>query len=52
MTKQEIHNLFLRLRDDYSQTVVIVTHDPSLAAMSDRTVFMKDGLFDPLEVDQ
>ena len=52
VTKQEIHNLFLRLRDDYSQTVVIVTHDPSLAAMSDRTVFMKDGLFDPLEVDQ
>ena len=52
VTKQEIHNLFLKLRDDYSQTVVIVTHDPSLAAMSDRTVFMKDGLFDPLEVDQ
>lgn len=44
-TKQEIHELFFRLRDKYGQTVVIVTHDPDLAKMCDRSLFMVDGLF-------
>lgn len=44
-TKEEIHNLFFRLRDKYSQTVVIVTHDPDLAKMCDRSLFMVDGQF-------
>lgn len=44
-TKEDIHRLFFDLRDKYGQTVVIVTHDPQLAAMSDRTLHMKDGLF-------
>ena len=44
-TKEEIHNLFFELRDKYGQTVVIVTHDPDLAAMCDRSLFMRDGLF-------
>ena len=44
-TKEEIHNLFFHLRDKYSQTVVIVTHDPELAAMSDRSLYMVDGVF-------
>ena len=44
-TKQEIHKLFFNLRDTLSQTIVIVTHDPSLAALCDRTLEMKDGRF-------
>lgn len=44
-TKEELHNLFFSLRDRYGQTIVIVTHDPQLAAMCDRSLFMRDGLF-------
>ena len=44
-TKKDIHQLFFDLRDRLGQTVVIVTHDRSLAAMSDRMLEMKDGLF-------
>ncbi|MDR1005602.1 MAG: ABC transporter ATP-binding protein [Bacteroidales bacterium] len=39
----ELHNLFLSLRDDFGQTIVIVTHNFQLAKMSDRTVTIKDG---------
>lgn len=46
-TKEEIHRLFFDLRDRYGQTTVIVTHDPSLAGMCDRTLHMKDGQFEP-----
>ena len=44
-TKDEIHKLFFDLRDKYGQTVVIVTHDPDLAKMCDRSLFMVDGTF-------
>jgi lipoprotein-releasing system ATP-binding protein len=44
-TKEEIHALFFRLREELGQTVVIVTHDPSLAALCDRTCHMQDGRF-------
>jgi lipoprotein-releasing system ATP-binding protein len=44
-TKQDIHALFFRLREELGQTTVIVTHDPSLAALCDRTCNMQDGLF-------
>lgn len=44
-TKEEIHKLFFELRDSLGQTIVIVTHDPALAALCDRTLTMKDGLF-------
>lgn len=44
-TKDEIHKLFFRLRDELGQTTVIVTHDESLAGMCDRSLEMKDGLF-------
>ena len=45
VTKTEIHKLFFTLREQYGQTVVIVTHDPSLAEMCDRTLVIKDGSF-------
>ena len=44
-TKQEIHRLLFSLRDRLGQTIVIVTHDPELAALCDRTLTMKDGMF-------
>lgn len=44
-TKDEIHRLFFDLREKFGQTIVIVTHDPALAGMCDRTMNMKDGLF-------
>ena len=44
-TKEELHNLFFRLRDKYGQTIVIVTHDPDLAGMCDRSLYMVDGRF-------
>jgi lipoprotein-releasing system ATP-binding protein len=42
--RDEIHKLFFKLRDELGHTFVIVTHDNDLAAMSDRTLHMKDGL--------
>ena len=44
-TKEEIHSLFFELREKFGQTVVIVTHDPDLAKMCDRSLFMIDGTF-------
>lgn len=45
VTKAELHQLFFRLRDKLGQTIVIVTHDPDLAKMCDRSLFMRDGVF-------
>lgn len=45
VTKEEIHKLFFSLRDHLGQTIVIVTHDPALAAMCDRSLTMCDGQF-------
>ena len=44
-TKEEIHNLFFQLREKYGQTIIIVTHDPDLAKMCDRSLYMIDGQF-------
>ena len=42
--KEELHRLFFDLRDRFSQTFVIVTHDETLAGMTDRTIHMMDGM--------
>jgi len=40
----ELHQLFKKLRDEFDQTFVIVTHNEHLAELSDRKIVMKDGL--------
>jgi len=45
VTKAELHKLFFTLRDTHGQTFIIVTHDSELAAMCDRCMHMKDGVF-------
>ncbi|GGH75548.1 lipoprotein-releasing system ATP-binding protein [Filimonas zeae] len=41
---KELHQLFVRLRSEFNQTFLIVTHNEELAGMSDRVLHMKDGL--------
>ncbi len=45
VTKEEIHKLLFGVRDSLGQTLVIVTHDPALASICDRSLAMKDGQF-------
>jgi len=41
---ENLHNLFFKLRDEFGQTFVIVTHNEELADMADRKLVMVDGL--------
>lgn len=40
---KELHELFVKLRDEFNQTFLIVTHNEELATLSDRVIHMKDG---------
>lgn len=41
--KQELHKLFFSLREEFKLTIVVVTHDLTLADLSDRKISMQDG---------
>lgn len=41
--KQELNRLLLHLREQYGQTIIIVTHDKELSAIADRVIEMTDG---------
>ncbi|WP_410005092.1 ABC transporter ATP-binding protein [Aequorivita nionensis] len=41
---ENLHNLFFKLRDEFGQTFVIVTHNTELADMADRKLVMQDGV--------
>lgn len=41
---ENLHNLFFKLRDEFGQTFVIVTHNEELANMADRKLVMQDGV--------
>ena len=40
-----LHELFMELKDEFNQTFVVVTHNKELSLISDRQLFMKDGVF-------
>jgi lipoprotein-releasing system ATP-binding protein len=44
--KEELHKLFFDLRDQFGQTFIIVTHDETLASITDRTIHLRDGLIE------
>jgi lipoprotein-releasing system ATP-binding protein len=46
-SSEELHKLLQKLRDEYQQTFVIVTHSKELSQISDRTITMQDGLIIP-----
>ena len=41
--KKELHKLLLQMREQYGQTIIIVTHDKELAEISNRVIEMRDG---------
>ncbi|GAB4041562.1 ABC transporter ATP-binding protein [Spirosoma gilvum] len=41
---EELHQLFFRLRDEFGQTFVIVTHNEHLADLADRKLTIRDGM--------
>ncbi len=41
---EELHDLFFKLKHEFNQTFVIVTHNEQLANRADRKLVMKDGL--------
>jgi len=41
---RELHELFFKLRDEFQQTFLIVTHNEELARLSNRVLHMKDGI--------
>lgn len=42
---EELHQLFFKLREEFGQTFIIVTHNTQLADISDRKLEMADGVF-------
>lgn len=44
--KKDLHDLFFKLRDNFNQTLIIVTHDEDFASQSDRIIRMRDGMIE------
>lgn len=44
--KKELSELLLKMRKEYGQTILLVTHDKELAAMADRVIEIKDGIIE------
>lgn len=44
VNKKDLNELFISLKDNFNQTIIIATHDPQLAETSDRKLLIKDGI--------
>ena len=44
--RNELHELLFKLRDDFGQTFIIVTHDDNFAERSDKIIHIKDGIIE------
>jgi lipoprotein-releasing system ATP-binding protein len=44
--KDDLHELLFKLRDDFGQTFIIVTHDDHFAEQSDKIIKIKDGVIE------
>ncbi len=44
--RDDLHDLLFKLRDDFGQTFIIVTHDDNFAERSDKIIHIKDGVID------
>ncbi|MCG6189155.1 ABC transporter ATP-binding protein [Maribellus maritimus] len=44
--RDELHDLLFKLRDDFGQTFIIVTHDDNFAKRSDKIIHIKDGVIE------
>lgn len=47
--RNELHELLFKLRDDFGQTFVIVTHDDDFAEQSDKIIHIKDGIIEEID---
>ncbi len=50
--RNELHELLFKLRDDFGQTFIIVTHDDNFANRSDKIIHIKDGVIEPFDFAQ
>ena len=50
--REELHDLLFKLRDDFNQTFVIVTHDDQFADRSDKIIHIKDGVMNKIPVNR
>ena len=50
--RNELHELLFKLRDDFGQTFIIVTHDDNFADRSDKIIHIKDGVIEPFDYAQ
>lgn len=44
--RKDLHELFAMLRDDFKQTIVMVSHDNDIEKIADRTLHIRDGIVD------
>jgi putative ABC transport system ATP-binding protein len=49
-TGNEIMEIFKKLNKEKNMTIVLVTHDPEVAVVAHKTIFLRDGLIENIKV--